>query len=266
MDFSVRLKTLRLDRGYTQRELGRIAGITDVAIGNLERGVKKPSLDTAIALGSALSISIDELLGVHVTQKNPTIDFILSRSEKKLLENFRRLDANGKDIVLTLCKMEADRGKIDRYSPSKNIDKIYTSDRYIPKYSTPSAAGTAVQLDGEDFEMMLVDDSVPADADYAVGIHGDSMAPYIHDGDTVFVKKTERISIGDIGIFSVDGAMYCKQYYVDDNRNLILISANPELRDTNIFIGTDSDHTVMVCGVVLLDKKVKLPDYLFEKR
>ena len=112
--------------------------------------------------------------------------------------------------------------------------------------------------------MMLADNSVPDTADFAVDIQGNSMEPYIHDGDTVYVRRDAELSIGDVGIFCVDGAMYCKQYYLDEERNLILVSANPDLRDTNVFVSADSGRSVRACGKVLLDVRVELPDYLFE--
>ncbi len=125
----------------------------------------------------------------------------------------------------------------------------------MPHYTTPSAAGFNVTLDGTDFEMMLTDDTVPEDADYTVDIQGNSMDPYIHDGEMVFVKKDSDLAVGDIGIFCVDGAMYCKQYYLDKDNNLILVSANPDLRHTNIFVLADSGISVMTCGKVLLATK-----------
>ena len=84
------------------------------------------------------------------------------------------------------------------------------------------------------------------------------------DGDMVYVEKDAELTIGDVGIFCVDGAMYCKQYYLDDNNNLVLVSANPELRHTNIFVSADSGRSVKACGKVLLKEKIDLPDYLFE--
>lgn len=66
------------------------------------------------------------------------------------------------------------------------------------------------------------------------------------------------------GIFSVDGAMYCKQYYVDDERNLILVSANPRLRHTNVFVGADSETDVRCYGKVIMGQRIELPDYLFD--
>ena len=136
--------------------------------------------------------------------------------------------------------------------------------RYIPRYSTPSAAGYSVPLDGDDFEMILVDDSVPSDADFAVGIQGNSMYPYIHDGDTVYVKKDCDLSVGDVGIFCVDGAMYCKQYYIDADRNLTLVSANPRLRNTNVYLSSEGSSEFRCYGKVLLECRIELPDYLFE--
>ena len=112
--------------------------------------------------------------------------------------------------------------------------------------------------------MILVDNSVPDEADYAVNIQGNSMFPYIHDGDMVYVKKDAEMAIGDVGIFCVDGAMYCKQYYVDENGNLELVSANPELRNTNVFVSSDSGSSVKCYGKVLMGFKLELPDYLFE--
>ena len=109
--------------------------------------------------------------------------------------------------------------------------------------------------------MILVDDSVPYDADFAVGIQGNSMLPYIHDGDTVYVKRDCDLRIGDVGIFCVDGAMFCKQYYIDEGRNLTLVSANPRLRHTNVHISADSGSSVQCYGKVLLDQRITLPDY-----
>ena len=116
-------------------------------------------------------------------------------------------------------------------------------------------------LVGDEFEMLKVDSSVPYDADFAVQIQGESMMPYIEDGETVYVKKDVELHTGDIGIFSVDGSMYCKQYYVDSDRNLYLLSANEKLKDTNIFVSNESTSTVKCYGRVIIDTKVKMPEY-----
>lgn len=176
------------------------------------------------------------------------------------------LDKYGRKAVDTLCVLEKSRVDAERKAKPKAevISFEPKPSRYIPRYTTPSAAGYSVPLDGDDFEIILVDDNVPTDADFAVGIQGNSMYPYIKDGDTVYVKKDCELSVGDVGIFCVDGATYCKQYYIDDERNMTLVSANPKFRHTNIHISSDSDASVICYGKVLLDDRIDLPSYIFD--
>lgn len=267
MEFDQRLRNLRLAQNKTQQDLASCIGVSVVAVRNWEHGIKKPSLDMLIALGSALGTSIDDLLGL--THDFRPAGVILSPAETALLESYQALDQYGRKAVDAICAIEKERMYALRKAPHPKVIDIgeaaNASERYVPHYTTPSAAGINVPLDGVDFEMMLVDNTVPEDADYAVDIQGDSMAPYIHDGDMVFVKKGSNLAIGDIGIFCVDGAMYCKQYYVNSNGDLILASANPALRHTNISISADSDRSVTACGKVLLGRKVELPSYLFSE-
>lgn len=258
MKLGERVQSLRRRHNITQEELGKIIDVSAVSIGGWERGTRYPSAEAIVSLANFFHVSADYLLGVS---NNKSDDFLLSRQEGLLLSSYRALDNHGRKVVDTLCAMEKSRVESEaKKSTATNISVIPT--RYIPLYSTPSAAGSSVPLDGNDFEMILVDDTVPHDADFAVRIQGESMFPYIHDGDTVYVKKDAELSIGDVGIFCVDGAMYCKQYYVDEERNLILLSANPQLKNTNVFVGTDFVNDVKCYGKVLLDQHLELPDYL----
>lgn len=267
MDFGQRLKNLRLEKGYTQRQLSSAIGVSVVALRSWEKNAKKPAMDALLSLGRTLSVSIDTLLDFRLDGCAPKPSLVLSSAEKGLLKNYRALDDHGKKVVDTLCAIEAERVSIrQRPVPKKviNIEEARAAARYIPHFTSPSAAGVAAPIDVADFGMMLADDSVPDAADFAVDIQGNSMEPYIYDGDTVYVRRDAELSIGDVGIFCVDGAMYCKQYYLDEDRNLILVSANPNLRDTNVFVSAESDHSVRVCGKVLLSVRLELPDYLFE--
>lgn len=54
------------------------------------------------------------------------------------------------------------------------------------------------------------------------------------------------------------------ELYVDKKRNLTLVSANPDLCHSNIYVSADSETSVKVCGKVLLGRRIDLPDYLFE--
>ena len=71
-----------------------------------------------------------------------------------------------------------------------------------------------------------------------------------------------RFCSRNVGIFCVDGAMYCKQYYVDSHKNLVLVSANPDMKSSNIHISKDGGRSVRLCGKVLLGQRIGLPEYL----
>lgn len=265
MELHERIKFLRLKKGLTQEELSASLGVSVVSIRSWEAGTKKPSMSAIVSLAKTFKVSTDYLLGVTIEQERD--DALLTKNEINLLSNYRLLDSHGKKLVDTICNIEKERvssGWIERAPKPDIISTSKKPSRYIPRYNTPSAAGYSVPLDGDDFEMILVDENVPCDADFAVGIQGDSMYPYIKDGDTVYVKKDCELSIGDVGIFCVDGAMYCKQYYIDKERNLTLVSANPKLKDTNVYVSAYSGSEVRCYGKVLLDCRVELPDYILE--
>ncbi len=57
-----RIRYLRRGNGWTQRDLAARAGVTAAFIGHLERGEKKPSLETMVQLAGALGVSLDGLV------------------------------------------------------------------------------------------------------------------------------------------------------------------------------------------------------------
>lgn len=265
MELRNRIRSLRIENSMTQKELSDRLKVSEVSVRNWEAGTKTPSTSAILALAKTFNVTTDYLLGNNVNPRKDSL--FLSQQEKTLLSNYRVLDNYGRKAVDTLCVLEKSRVEAQK-KPKPDEAKVISLEpkpnRYIPRYVTPSAAGYSVPLDGDDFEMILVDDNVPADADFAVDIQGNSMFPYIKDGDTVYVKRECELSIGDVGVFCVDGAMYCKQYYIDDERNLTLVSANPELRHTNVRVNADSEISVRCYGKVLLDYKIDLPDYFYE--
>lgn len=263
MEISGRIKLLRIKNSMTQKELSNHLKVSELSVRNWETGVKNPSITAIIALAQIFNVTTDFLLGITI--RNETADdILLSKSERALLSNYRTLDKYGRKAVDTLCSIEKSRVESENNGDFTNniISMSAHPKRYIPKYETPSAAGFSVPLDSAEFEMILADDNVPNEADFAVNIQGNSMYPYIQDGDTVYVKRDCELSIGDVGIFCVDGSLYCKQYYVDKDKNLILVSANPKLKNTNVYISSNSETSVKCYGKVLLDYKIALPDYI----
>lgn len=270
MNFQESLRAFRVRNGMTQQYLASQVGVRSETIGNWERGARQPSFEYLIKLATTLGISVDTLLG-YIQPEN-TISAIDKKADE-LIRKYKLLDMPGRRAVEVICNIELERirpsesnviafqGTAQKRAQGNHVVQERRK-RYMPYYSSPSAAGIAAPLEGNDFEMILVDDTVPDDADYAVRISGDSMEPYIVDGDMVYVKECSDLTEGDVGIFCVDGAMYCKQYHVDDDGNLQLLSANPDREYCNIYVSHDSGSSVKCCGQVILDFAVPFPDYV----
>lgn len=57
-----KIKNLRLEKGYSQRELGEILGFCNQTISFWESGQREPDLDTLILLADFFEVSTDFLL------------------------------------------------------------------------------------------------------------------------------------------------------------------------------------------------------------
>ena len=62
---ATRLETLRLERGLSQRELARAAGVTRQAVGAIESRRSQPSVGIALALARALGSSVEDVFGAR---------------------------------------------------------------------------------------------------------------------------------------------------------------------------------------------------------
>ena len=58
-----RLRALRLARGYSQQQLAGMAGVSRQAVSAVEAGHSDPSLRVALALASALGVTVEEVFG-----------------------------------------------------------------------------------------------------------------------------------------------------------------------------------------------------------
>lgn len=98
--FGARLKTIRKSRGLTQEGLGQQIGRSTETISQLERGVIYPGLDTAEALATALSVSLDDLV-LGGGSQNP-------RSEVPLSECMLLLrDMDDRKLSIALSQIRA---------------------------------------------------------------------------------------------------------------------------------------------------------------
>lgn len=258
--FGTSVKQLRTERHMSQQALGDQIGVSANTVRAWEQGVKKPSMDALVSLSRLFDVSVDMLLGLGREKDAAVLDMTEIRG-RKLMEQFMELDVYGQTAVEEICRLERER-MIKQYAEKEAFaagDEDDTEIRYIRCYDMPSAAGVNVPIENEDYEMIPAGPDVPYGAEFAVRIQGESMMPYIQDGEVVYVDPKASLHTGDVGIFSVDGALYCKIYYVDPEGNLTLVSANPDLQDANVYVDRYSDQSVKTFGKVLGFRNVRLP-------
>lgn len=109
-----KLKELRIENGYTQKELALKINTSNKNVWAWENGIATPDIDTLIMLAQVFDVSIDFLVGRsddfdNVTIKTPVSVPGLSEQEKELLEYFDRLGPFERDSILVQVKALAGR-------------------------------------------------------------------------------------------------------------------------------------------------------------
>lgn len=112
MGIGENIKAFRLDRGMTQEQLAKKAGISRVALGNYEREERTPNLDMLEKLAVALNTSTDIIMNLH---------------KLSIYEMHELIIAENKHIPLTESKYLSIRDMIESYSINitKNEKDVY---------------------------------------------------------------------------------------------------------------------------------------------
>ena len=162
-----------------------------------------------------------------------------------MLTKYRALPLAGRQTVHTLLDaLTVMTDQVRQTAPA-------AEPRTIPIYTSPSAAGFAAPVFGEDYELIPVTGDVPPGAELAVRIQGDSMAPVIADGAVVYVNH-DPVQSGDVGIFCVDGDMLCKQYCRDGFGMVYLFSLNRDRADMDVVFHRGSGRSLTCFGRVMI--------------
>lgn len=261
MDYIDRIKQLKSEKRMTNDELAALTGIPLGTLSKILAGFSdSPKLSNIVAICNVLGCTLDyAVMGIPENNNNYTLE----AGEMRFIENYRKLDEHGREMVTLVLEKECERLRTESYAsksdlpsnkkilsmPSdmlakKRIDSsVGLGKRAILLYGMSVSAGTGVFLDDSVAEEIYIpDNSKTEDADFAVKISGHSMEPKYHDGDVLLVRDCDSIENGELGIFVLDGAGYFKIYGGDR-----LLSLNPEfgeipLRDFN---------EVSCCGKVI---------------
>lgn len=206
------LKRLRTERSLTQPQVaayltGHGSPVTHKAVSKWERGLTMPNAEQLILLCA--------LYGVRDVQAS----FLGASSA---------VEGDGLN--------DKGRSRLREYAALLRQSAEFSSEarivrpaRFIPLYELPVSAGYGLSLDSDNYELVEADGSVPREASFAVRISGDSMLPRFVDGQLVYVSRSPALEAGDIGIFLLNGAAYCKRLSLDPPALVSLNSAYPAM-------------------------------------
>ncbi len=263
MDYIDRIKQLKSERKITNDELSAMTGIPLGTLSKLLAGFSdSPKLSNIVAICAALECSLDYIVSGAPENHN---NYTLEPGEIRFIENYRRLDQHGRELVTLVLEKESERRRSEDYA-AKPVERVaaaqaktlrtpdvkkYVPDlgstglgkRTLPLYGLSVSAGTGVFLDDTVAEEITIPDNARTEgADFAVKISGRSMEPKFRDGDVLLVQDCDSVENGELGIFVLDGAGYFKKYAGDR-----LVSLNPEFGD----IPLRDFSEVNCCGKVI---------------
>lgn len=95
----LRMKQLRLKKGMSQSELGKIIGVSPSTIGMYEQERRIPEVNTLKKLASFFNVSIDYLLGGDTTISTNDMNQFLSQAQIIFDGNAVNLSDKDRDIL-----------------------------------------------------------------------------------------------------------------------------------------------------------------------
>lgn len=240
MELGEYITKYRKEAGITIDELASRSGVPKGTINKIIAGTtKSPTLENVWSIATALNKSLDDFMETPKKAKNAPSD--LSEEARKIARSYDRMNDHGKGAVRAILHYE--EKELSHYTQQEdNTGKVITLPKAkknrqgfieINVYDEPAAAGLGNYLDDPEYRVeQYPEDIIPPKTDFGVRIQGDSMEPRIHDGGTVFVRAMPAIDSGKIGVFVLDGKVYCKKLVIDhDSGQVLLVSLNKDYDD-----------------------------------
>ena len=101
MGVAKNIKALRVGADMTQQQLADIVGVKREAVAQWEAGLAMPRLGTAVKLVRRFGIGLDDLVGDDMPEQTvENLSDALLSDERELLELYRSMDANGREMAL----------------------------------------------------------------------------------------------------------------------------------------------------------------------
>ena len=129
---------------------------------------------------------------------------------------------------------------------TETVDNIYKLDKIKLPMLGKVACGEPIYADEDRESYIMIGTDIGAD--FCLQCQGDSMInARIHDGDIVFVKKTDIVENGEIAVVIIDDEATLKRFFYYREQNLVILKPeNPKYQD--IILTGEQLNQVRVIG------------------
>lgn len=236
-----RVKQVRKAKSLTMREFGQRLGLGSSTISDIENGRRNLTTQNRISICREFNVREEWLRmgeGDMTAQADTvSLDELVTRcgldGEEKavvtqMLVKYFELQADTRRDIMSIFLRGLKAGAFpaaenQRGPRSAPTDSAVVAFLPIQLSRQPTSAGTGAYLGPEEFKTVYVQkNSLTERTSFAVPVSGNSMEPRFKDGDILLVEGADDISVGEIGIFTMDGDGYVKQRGENE-----LISLNP---------------------------------------
>ena len=197
--FAKQLKKLRTSHGLTQEQLANEVGVVKSAISMYESGKRQPSFELMESIADFFGIPLFELFDANTP--NASTDYLLGNTD---------------DPTAALS------GEIDLTQLAGFIAQADL--RPIKVIGTVKAG-----YDGIAFEEFLgyeLSDVRCPDDHFYLQVSGDSMEPYIYEGDLALIRRQPAVENGDIAVVILNGDEGTLKKFIISNRQIVLQAFN----------------------------------------
>lgn len=91
------LKLLRKSKGYTQKQLSEMIGVSQQTLQKYENRGHEPDIETLKKLADIFGVSVDYLVDHKALGKDP--NYAISENEYFLIEKYRKLDRSSRSGI-----------------------------------------------------------------------------------------------------------------------------------------------------------------------
>ena len=106
MELNQRIKIMREKKGYSQKALGDILGISKQAVSMYEQGKRTPDPEMIVKMSDVFLVDLNYMFGKENIneEKNSPEEPKLSEGEKMLLDLFRQVPEEQQQLVLGMIR------------------------------------------------------------------------------------------------------------------------------------------------------------------